>query len=439
MSYENPRIFVSDPYAFQKGFDTSFDRFTAMYSEAKAERDRLKKESEAAMATGYNASSMESINGIDTKINDALQSSLNSVIEKGDFANASTAEKSKMIQKLGLMKSSFQKLGTIASVDPDDWDVRNDKKITSLRNALMSGDESLQISGEGLDIKIKGKFGELTLDDISNAVVKNKKPYEDAYEGFVGEFQETAQKIAENAVKSGKPMENVNQELKKMFFNKLKSEGPEFLSYIYSNVADEEVHDANKSLIYGDPEITKQLSPDRAQAFTDAQFNTMADNLFGKTMDGIIDPDLYLIETPRRQARQPQPKQYKKTQQEISREIKAEKLDEKIKRIDETSFGEVFEPLFAYETSNGGIDFKDPNFHNKLASLGFLIDKFETDAYGNMIMFVQDQLSKAKVVINSSGLTEETLKEQLAALAGASNEQLKEIKKTESGLPIYKK
>ena len=86
MSYTKPTMYQqADPLAFSKGFDAAFKKQQNAFKSELEERERIAKEADEALALAYSSADLGSINGIDTKFNEALQQGLNSIIENGDF------------------------------------------------------------------------------------------------------------------------------------------------------------------------------------------------------------------------------------------------------------------------------------------------------------------------------------------------------------------
>lgn len=241
MSYTKPTMYQqADPLAFSKGFDAAFQKQQDAFKADLEERERIAKEADEALAFAYSAADIGPINGIDAKFNDALQAGLNSIVERGDFANASASEKAKMLQQLKLKKSAFQRIGEIMGVDQEDWDLRNDPKLSAFRAAVLKGDPSIQVEANGLDFKIKGNFGEITLDDISNKRIINKAPYEEALNEVNGSFAETYQKSIYEAFKSGKTDQEIQllrEDFKKTYADRIKGLDPDMKEYLKYNVA----------------------------------------------------------------------------------------------------------------------------------------------------------------------------------------------------------
>ena len=295
MSYRNPQIYAADPMAFSRGFTEAFDKFQGMFEKEKAEREALKRQEEAALARGYAAADIGKINKIDLKLNQGLQQSLNSVVESRQFADATPAEQQRMLQELGVIKSSMQRIGEIAAIDPENWDSRNSKTLTAFRNAVLDGDDSIEVIGEGLNMRIKGSFGEITLDDISNAKVMTKEKYQDIFDNFQDKFTTTAIKRVEQVAKIGGNVEAEKQRIQEDYKKQLRAQGPELLSYLYGNEVDSNIYDTYKSFVYADPNITKDLSNEQKDKFINDQFNSLAENMYSKAMDSFIDPTPYVV------------------------------------------------------------------------------------------------------------------------------------------------
>jgi len=241
MSYRNPTMIPpADPMAFSRGFEESFSKQQSAFQADLDERKRLAQEADEALADAYAMADLGPINGVDNKFNQALQDSLNKIVEDGDFANASKADQVKMLQDLRLKKSAFGRIGEIMSVDTQDWDLRNDPKLSAFRKAVLSG-EDFKIDSEGLNFKITGKFGTITLDEIANTRIINKAPYEETLGQINSDFKKRYSNLVLTAYKEGKSeqeIQTLKNTLKSSYGSLLKSQDPDFKKYLQYNVAE---------------------------------------------------------------------------------------------------------------------------------------------------------------------------------------------------------
>ena len=426
MSYTDPKIYFSDPLAFQKGFNSSFDRFSKMYEAEAVQRQKIEKEKQVAMAKAYNAADLGSLENVDLKFNNALQDELNEIIDTGQFANASASEKSKILQSLSTKKQNYEKIGKIASSDPETWDVRNSENLTKFKTAIMSGDESLSISGRGNDMKIKFNDGEITMGEISSARILDTSEYEAEFEKFEDDFEKFATKKMESAYEAGKSQEEIALELKKNYFQKIKDRKGEFISYLYSNVASDEARKNGGSILYGDPKIMEQLGPEEAGPFVDRQFNIAAEDLFKRFTDRQIDVSKFAMRKP---VKTETP--YKPTAADKKMAANNEKLDKLMPQIDAVDW----EELSIDRSSDGpymrGIDFNSPQVVNKLSKLGYSVDA----VYGDGSAKIKSNLSSKSTVINGTALQNQDLREQLKVLAGDGLSEEPQV--NDIGLPLF--
>lgn len=281
MSYRNPQIFFADSTALQKGFEAGFSSMQGKFEKERLEKERIAKEQEDALKEAYNNSDLSDVANLDTRIMAGLQSSIDSIIEKGKFATASASEQAKMLRQVSAVKNTIQRLGDLAAMPQENWDIRNSAKISTLKTALTKGDKSINIVGDGLDLKIVGDFGEVTLDELSAAKFMDKTGFDDEYQDLTTKFIKNAE--ARYAVAASQGVELDKQDFKTMFFNIVKKEGdPELWSYLYSNQMDSKKMEGR---FYGDPETKKVVGED----YEDRQFNTMIDDLFENVIGSAYD------------------------------------------------------------------------------------------------------------------------------------------------------
>jgi hypothetical protein len=373
MSYRNPKIFASDPTAFSRGFDVAFQKQQQAFQADIEERKRLAEEADRAMAMAYEMSDLGAIKGIDLKFNEALQNSLNAIIENGDFANASAADKAKMIQQMQLKKAAFQRIGEIMSVENEDWDRRNDPTLTAFRTAVMKG-EDLSIDSKGLDFKVKGSFGEITLDDIANKRIFNKAAYEENLNKINDGFAANYGKVISEAYRNGKSEQEINQ-LKDFYKNSyaslIKNSDPDFKSYLQYNVAE---------------------TKDEAR---------MIDNMFSVIDSKIIPPNLVY--------NQPKPVKPKDIRSN-TQIIKDQTAEQRVQSLE--SMG------FLFDLSKRGADYdmtSDTKFVNLMSGLG-LNTRPVLSPGGEQGFEIKDQVTNNSITIYPAKLTQKQIKDQLKSL-----------------------
>lgn len=372
MSYRNPQIFFADSTALQKGFDAGFSSMQGKFEKERLEKERIAKEQEDALKEAYNSSDLSDIANLDTRIMAGLQSSIDSIIEKGQFATASASEQAKMLRQVSAVKNTIQRLGDLAAMPQENWDIRNSAKISALKTALTKGDKSINIVGDGLDLKIVGDFGEVTLDELSAAKFMDKTGFNDEYEDLTTEFIKNAE--SRYAVAASQGVELDREDFRNMFFNIIKTKGdPELWSYLYSNQMDSKKMEGR---FYGDPETKKVAGED----YEDRQFNTMIDDLFETVIGSAYDSKALLKvgiedrEMKRQRLRNSQGKNVRTTKY-YNEDLKDfQKFSNTLKRLESGERGWINDvaqmakdPEFYKEI--------DDDFVNNMTSIGFTHDK----------------------------------------------------------------
>jgi hypothetical protein len=241
MSYRNPTMIQpADPLAFSKGFEQAFSQQQSAFEAEIKERKRIAEETDAALAMAYSVADLGPMAEFDAGVTAAFQDGINSILESGDFANANKAEQAQMLQKVNLLKGSIQRLGEIVSVDPQDWDLRNDPILSKFRAAVLSGDKSIKFEGKGLDFKVKGSFGEISINDLTNKRIINKAPYEQAINELNSSFGERYSKTISEAFKSGKTdaeIELLKADFKNIYAERIRNLDPDVKQFLKFNVA----------------------------------------------------------------------------------------------------------------------------------------------------------------------------------------------------------
>ena len=172
----------------------------------------------------------------------SFQSGIDEIIQTDRFKNASKADQERMIREVSYTKGTIGKINEMLSVENDNWDIRNDDAISELRNAMLTGDESVQISGGGLDMSIsfkndKGELKTVTLGDIANTNFRLTEDYKDELEKFDDAFIKEAEIYYKESVALGVDPEDIKDSLFDIYKKDLASD-KDLLSYAYSNELD---------------------------------------------------------------------------------------------------------------------------------------------------------------------------------------------------------
>jgi hypothetical protein len=303
MSYKNPRISFADPLAFQKGFQQAFRDVPNIIQQQrdKIEREAKEKEREAQLldlsqSRGLSAADIGQITGVDIQFNEALQNSINSIVDEGKFAQASAVEQQKMLQQIRSLKAVYGKIGEIAGMDADDWDYRNDSRLTALKTAI--NNNNVKIEGEGTNMRFVMPDGKsVTTNEISNLRVFDKTPFRDDF----NELNENTITVINNSAirlySAGKDPNIAIADAEKDYTRLMLAEGDNYMSYLYENELPDEIKIQLGLAKYKDPEILSKLPPDEAGALIQKQHKAAAAYLFSKNIrPNLIDPSKYASE-----------------------------------------------------------------------------------------------------------------------------------------------
>jgi|13_taG_2_1085334.scaffolds.fasta_scaffold24717_2 hypothetical protein len=289
MSYRNPRqTFEADPLAFQKSFQQAFGSAQNLFEqqrvkleEERKEKEELEKQLDISQAAGMASADIGLINGVDIRFNDALQDSINSIIDEGKFANASAVEQQKMLQQIRGLKAVYTKIGEVAGVDANDWDYRNDPRLTSLKTAINNG--NVEIVGEGLNVQFKMPDGKtLSANDIATLKAIDKTPFREAYNELTNNIQKITQKGMVDMYKVGLDPSNAIRDGKQAFIDSIESQEDDgFLSYLWENVLPDSFK-MNGVAKYKDKEVLSKLDPSAAGQVVEDQKQTLYNYLWSQ-------------------------------------------------------------------------------------------------------------------------------------------------------------
>ena len=301
MSYKNPRISFADPLAFQKGFQQAFKDVPNIIQQQrdKIEREAKEKEKEAQLldlsqAKGLSAADIGQIAGVDIQFNEALQNSINGIVDEGKFAQASAVEQQKMLQQIRSLKAVYGKIGEIAGMDADDWDYRNDSRLTALKTAI--NNNNVKIEGEGINMRFVMPDGKsVTTNEISNLRVFDKTPFREDF----NKLNENTIKVINNTMiqqeSKGFDINVAIADAEKDYTRFILAEGDDYISYLYENELPDEIKIQLGLAKYKDAEILSKLPPDEAAAIVKKQQEAVIAYLFSKNIrPNLIDPSKYV-------------------------------------------------------------------------------------------------------------------------------------------------
>ena len=289
MSYKNPRqTFEADPLAFQKSFQQAFGSAQDLFEQQRIklekerkEKEELEKQLDISQAAGMAAADIGLITGVDIKFNNALQDSINSVIDEGKFANASAVEQQKMLQQIRSLKAVYTKVGEIAGMDANDWDYRNDPRLTSLKTAINNG--NVEIVGEGLNVQFKMPDGRtLSANEIATLKAIDKTPFREAYNNIANNVRTLTQESMVNMYTQGLDPSNAIRDGKQAFVDSIESQEDDgFLSYLWENVLPDSFK-INGVAKYKDKEVLRYLDPSAAGQVVEDQKQTLYNYLWSQ-------------------------------------------------------------------------------------------------------------------------------------------------------------
>ena len=289
MSYKNPRqTFEADPLAFQKSFQQAFGSAQDLFEQQRIklekerkEKEELEKQLDISQAAGMAAADIGLITGVDIKFNNALQDSINSVIDEGKFANASAVEQQKMLQQIRSLKAVYTKVGEIAGMDANDWDYRNDPRLTSLKTAINNG--NVEIVGEGLNVQFKMPDGRtLSANEIATLKAIDKTPFREAYNNIANNVRTLTQESMVNMYTQGLDPSNAIRDGKQAFIDNIESQEDDgFLSYLWENVLPDSFK-INGVAKYKDKEVLRYLDPSAAGQVVEDQKQTLYNYLWSQ-------------------------------------------------------------------------------------------------------------------------------------------------------------
>lgn len=383
MSYTNPKIYAPDPTAFARGFSESFQTGVQMFAQQKAEKDKLRKESEQAEAFLLNQTDLGGYQDLDKRIYDRFQQNIRGVVDSGTFANMTPAEKQRALFEIRDLKQGFDKFKEILAMPTNELDIRNSDLI-ELKTAIAKNPDALNISGEGANMSLdftdsKGNKKSISINGLNSTRVINKQEFESALNNFDDEMFKQANSFLLAGAKTGKYQQAENLALNDYTTALQDQLEEEDYSYIYANK------------IGG----TYEGTPEQKQQVLDYKIGE-----FKQRVDSRKEyADIFAPKDPGQQD--------DRSKTQILRDQTAE---QRVNSLD--SMG------FIFDTSKRGEDYDihaDTKFINNMSNLGFNVSPVISPG-GEKGFTVKDQITNNAITIYPSKQTQEQTKNQLKSL-----------------------
>ena len=426
MSYRNPQIVTSDPTAFSKGFESSFQKFQDAFEAERKEKEEIAQKQDESLSSAFKSSDLNGIAGLDARIKNDLQSAIDSILTGGEFATASASEQTKMLRQVSFVSSSLGRLGELAQIDNNDWDARNSTKLGALKAAMTRGDKSIKVVGKGLDLKIVGDFGEVSLDELSSAKFMKKSDYEAEYKALNSGFRTKADAIFKEAAKLGLSIEEIEKSLEEQFIFMLKNDGdPGFFSSLYSNNISAETQRLGGSMYYNDPDVLSQLkTTEEKDAYSDNQFTLMARELAQNAIGSVYkysgfaaafkmekDKEAAMNWARINAAKSQTSTTPKLTATEMDYNVINNSLKYKLGKLDTDDYAWLAD-LSKMVKKDGFNDEVDSKFVNNMSGLGYNVNPLYED--GKITGYsLEDKTTKEKFPISTKNITDGEVKETL--------------------------
>lgn len=380
MSYRNPKVYMPDPMALQKGFQQSFQPAMQQLDQALADKRKQIEEAEQAEARLINATDLGPYAEIDSKVQDAFQERVSGIVDANEFVNMSPADKQKTLIKIRNFKSNYEKLGQILQTSATTLDARHDPQIFALKKALAENPGSINVSGEGLDISLSGEGFDLDVNSLQSLQLKDITEAEESYRDFQDSNGKVFNSLLIEQAQKGNYEAAMNT-VKSNYAKGVNSLTEDQLAYIYSNKINVGAQDYSGT-------------PEQKQAIVDY----MTEDFFSNNvMEGI--DTLYKKEV--------EEQEEFRTKSQIVKDETAQKRVDSLGNLD-----------FMFDLSKRGADYdihSDTKFINMMSGMGLNTQPVVNQS-GDKGFIIQDQVTNNKITIYPESLTQAQLKDQLRSL-----------------------
>jgi len=240
MSYRNPKIFMPDPNAFSKGFESTLQYGVELFAKQKKEKEDLAEKAEQAESILLSATDLGGYKDLDKKIYDSFQNNIRGIVDAGEFAKATPARKQEMLEEIRNLKQGFEKLQGVISTPADEIDKRN-PDILALKLQLATDPSKIKVIGSGANMSLSWGGGEgepineISVSGLTSKRIINIKQFEEPLRDFDSKSLQSASVEMMNGAKLGRYDIAKNVARSTYIANLQSSLSDEQYAYIYTN------------------------------------------------------------------------------------------------------------------------------------------------------------------------------------------------------------
>ena len=193
MSYRNPKISQQDPLAFTKGFQAAFGQTMSAFKQVTDEIKRQKEKDDLLQAELLKYQNIGSLEGTSKQVNDAIQDSVESLINPMAFSFMKPVARQRYLQEVADIKTGLGLLTKFLAIPPSELSNRSMKNNANLHAVLhqLSSEERAKdvvISGDPDSLDVMFTYTNPKTGRVSKVSARDMNKYANTYVSVKGDL-----------------------------------------------------------------------------------------------------------------------------------------------------------------------------------------------------------------------------------------------------------
>jgi hypothetical protein len=193
MSYRNPKISQQDPLAFTKGFQAAFGQTMSAFKQVTDEIKKQKEKDDLLQAELLKYQNIGSLEGTSKKVNDAIQTSVESLINPMAFSFMKPVARQRYLQEVADIKTGLGLLTKFMAIPPSELSnrsMKNNKDLHAILHQLSSEERAkdVVISGDPDSLDVMFTYTNPESGRVSKVSARDMNKYANTYVSVKGDL-----------------------------------------------------------------------------------------------------------------------------------------------------------------------------------------------------------------------------------------------------------
>ena len=194
MSYRNPKISQQDPLAFTKGFQAAFGQTMSAFKQVTDEIKKQKEKDDLLQAELLKFQNIGSLEGTSKKVNDAIQDSVESLINPMAFSFMKPVARQRYLQEVADIKTGLGLLTKFMAIPPSELSnrsMKNNKDLHAILHQLSSEERAkdVVISGDPDSLDVMFTYTDPKSGRVSKVSARDMNKYANTYVSVKGDLE----------------------------------------------------------------------------------------------------------------------------------------------------------------------------------------------------------------------------------------------------------